>query len=89
MSVACRFPAPGPVTAAPWAAAPLVQIGLLDEQAGRLSEARASLLAAQEREPTNWRIPLILSRVEAQRGDPKGALAAYRESLRLRPARKR
>ncbi len=75
--------------AAPWAAAPLVQIGLLDEQAGRLSKARASLLAAQEREPTNWRIPLILSRVEAQRGDPKSALAAYRESLRLRPVRKR
>ena len=73
--------------AAPWAATPYLQMGLLDEQSGRLGEARSQLLAAQQREPTNWRIPLILSRVEAELGNPRTALAAYRDSLRLRPAR--
>jgi hypothetical protein len=70
---------------APWAAEPHLQIALVEERTGRLDAARAELLAAQEREPTNWRIPFLLSRVEAARGDVGSALRAYRRARTLRP----
>ena len=71
--------------AGPWAASPHLQLALIDEQAGDLEGARAQLRAAGRREPTNWRVPFILSRVEAARGDAAAALKAYREARALRP----
>jgi hypothetical protein len=58
---------------------------MLSDRAGRLDAARAELLAAQAREPTNWRIPFLLSRVETARGDVGSALRAYRRARTLRP----
>ena len=73
------------VEVAPWAASPLVQRALLAEQAGDLAAAAADLAFAVEREPTNWRIPLILARVEARRGRTAQSLRWFRRARSLAP----
>ena len=73
------------IAAEPWAAAPYVQRGLVEERQGRLRAARVDLLRAVAREPTNWRHPLLLARIEAELGDPRAALAAYERARRLHP----
>lgn len=72
-------------SAQPWAASPYVQQGLLAEAAGDLTLAHVDLNLAQQREPTNWRIPLLLARVEAERGRPRLALRQYVRARYLRP----
>ncbi len=69
----------------PWGASPHVQLGLLAEQRGDLALAEAQVRRAIELEPTNWRHPLLLARVLAERGDARGALAAFERARRLRP----
>lgn len=68
-----------------WAATPYVQRALLAELAGDLEAAERDVRRAIEREPTNWRHPLLLARVLAERGRPSQALAAYRRGKALRP----
>jgi cytochrome c-type biogenesis protein CcmH/NrfG len=38
-----------------------------------------------KREPTNYRHPLLLARIEAQRGRVRAALVAFRSARRLAP----
>jgi tetratricopeptide (TPR) repeat protein len=73
------------IASAPWAATPFVQRALILERADRLPRARADLLRAREREPTNYRHPLLLSRVEAELGRPAAAVTAYRAARALAP----
>jgi O-Antigen ligase len=73
------------VASAPWAATPYIHRGLLLERAGRLADARADILRAIQREPTNYRHPLLLARIEAQRGRVRAALVAFRSARRLAP----
>ncbi|MEA2133413.1 MAG: hypothetical protein QOC68_1322, partial [Solirubrobacteraceae bacterium] len=73
------------VASAPWAATPYVHRGLLLERSGRLVDARADILRAMKREPTNYRHPLLLARIEAQRGRVRAALVAFRSARRLAP----
>ena len=73
------------VASSPWAATPFVQRALILELAGKLPAARADLLRAREREPTNYRHPLLLARVEAELGRPAAAVAAYRAARALAP----
>lgn len=77
--------ADGAVRAQPWAASPRVQRALVAERTGDLRGARRDLRAAETRSPQDWRIPLLLARVEARRGDSRAALAAYRRARDLRP----
>jgi hypothetical protein len=72
------------VDAAPWASSPYAQRGLVAESRGQLGRALRDLERARDREPTNWRHPLLIARVEAQRGRTRDALAAFREAKRLR-----
>ena len=58
------------------AAAPRLQQALLLESAGELPAA-AGAAAATEREMTNWRLWLVRSRIEAQRGNADAAIAYY------------
>jgi tetratricopeptide (TPR) repeat protein len=73
------------VEAWPWAASPYVQRALVSEAAGDLDAARVDLDRAIAREPVNWRPPLLLARIEARRGRPRAALAAFRRARELRP----
>lgn len=69
----------------PEAAAPHLQEALLLEAEGDFPEAQEEARKATERESTNWRTWLILSRIDAQRGEAEAALAAYRKARSLNP----
>jgi O-antigen ligase len=73
------------IASEPWAASPYAQRALVEESQGRLGAARADLLRAERREPTNYQHPLVLARVEAAFGNADQALAAYRRAKALRP----
>jgi O-antigen ligase len=69
----------------PGAATPRIQEALLLESEGEYAAAAAAALAATEREPTNWRTWLLLSRIEAQQGQPRAAIRDYRRARALNP----
>jgi O-Antigen ligase len=69
----------------PGAATPRLQQALVLELQGNLPAAAEAATEATERESTNWRTWLVLSRVEAERGNAGAALAAYREAKSLNP----
>lgn len=69
----------------PGAATPRIQEALLLESEGEYAAAAAAAVAATEREPTNWRTWLLLSRIEAQRGRPGAAISDYRRARALNP----
>jgi tetratricopeptide (TPR) repeat protein len=73
------------IAAEPWAATPYVQRALIEEREGKLRAARVDLQRAVAREPTNWRHPLALARVEAELGDARAALRYYERARRLHP----
>lgn len=69
----------------PAAATPRLQQALVLELQGRLPAAAAAATEATERESTNWRTWLVLSRIEAERGNADAALDAYRRARSLNP----
>ena len=74
------------ISAEPWASTPFVQRALVEERMNRLHAAQIDLDRAIRREPTNYRQPLLLARVDAEAGDVKAALVAYKRAKALRPA---
>jgi O-antigen ligase/polysaccharide polymerase Wzy-like membrane protein len=71
--------------AQPGAATPRLQQALVLEAQGNLAPAVAAARAAARREPTNWRIWLVLSRIEAERGLAAASLRDYRKARSLNP----
>lgn len=71
--------------AEPGAASPRLQQALVLEAAGELSAASEAARGATERESTNWRNWLVLSRIEAARGRAVASVAAYRRARSLNP----
>ncbi len=71
--------------AQPDAASPRLQEALVLEAQGDLAAAVVAARAATERESTNWRTWLILSRIEAELGDAPAAVRSYREARSLNP----
>ena len=71
--------------AQPAAASPRLQQALVLELQGSLASAAAAAGAATERESTNWRTWLVLSRIEAERGRAAAAVRAYRRARSLNP----
>ncbi|GIK78862.1 MAG: hypothetical protein EDQ89_00805 [Acidobacteria bacterium] len=69
----------------PYAASPYLQQALVFELGGDYDEAAQAATRATEEEPTNWRNWFVLSRIEAERGDPKAAVAAFGEARSLNP----
>ena len=55
------------------------------ERPGKLDEAADAAREATQKESTNWRTFFILSRAEAERGNAKASLAAYRRAKQLNP----
>jgi hypothetical protein len=71
--------------AQPDAASPRIQEALLLEGTGDLPAATAAARAATERERTNWRNWLVLSRLEAKQGHAQAAVRAFAEAKSLNP----
>jgi len=71
--------------AEPGAASPRLQQALVLEAAGELPAASEAASAAAERESTNWRNWLVLSRIEAERGRAAASVTAYRRARSLNP----
>lgn len=71
--------------AQPSAATPRLQQALVLEAAGELPAASTAARSATEKESTDWRTWLVLSRIEAERGRAVAAVAAYREARSLNP----
>jgi len=71
--------------AEPWAAGPRLQQALVLESEGDLAAALAAAHGAAERESTNWRNFLVLSRIEAERGEAFAAVRDYRRARSLNP----
>lgn len=69
----------------PGAAGPRLQQALVLEQLGDLDAAAGAARAASEREETNWRIWLVLSRLEARRGNAAAAVLAFDRAKALNP----
>lgn len=69
----------------PGAASPRLQEALVLELGGNLKGAAAAARQAIEREPTNWRHWVILSRIEAERGQVDESIDAYRKARSLNP----
>jgi hypothetical protein len=67
----------------PFASSPLLQRALVLELRGDLSAAVAAAQAAERKEPTNWRPPFVLARIEAERGNVDAGLAALRRARAL------
>lgn len=82
---AARRHADSAIEAQPWAASPFVQRALVDERAGAYTAAVAELEDAAQRGDRDWRTYVLLARVEAKRGNPAGAIAAFRRARELRP----
>jgi hypothetical protein len=69
----------------PFAAGPPLQRALVLELAGRYADGAAAAAAATRSAPTDWRNWLVLSRLDAERGAPGPALAAFRRARALNP----
>ena len=69
----------------PGAASAQIQLAEVLELQGRVPEALAAARAATADEPSNWSGWLIVSRLQAEAGDPTASLAAYRRSRSLNP----
>ena len=69
----------------PYAAGPRLQEALLLEQSGDLRGAGRAIARATADEPTNWRLWLIRSRIDARLGRASLAVADYRRANRLYP----
>jgi tetratricopeptide (TPR) repeat protein len=69
----------------PDAAAPRLQQALVLETEGDLAAAAAAARAATERESTNWQLWMVLSRIEAQRGNAEAAIRFYDKARSLNP----
>ena len=67
----------------PFASSPLLQRALVLELRGDLPGAASAARAAERKEPTNWRPPFVLARIETERGDVSAGLAALRRARAL------
>lgn len=71
--------------AQPYAATPRLQQALVLEREGRLADALDAARSAVSKERTNWRVWLIVSRLEARSGNAGAAVEAFREARSLNP----
>lgn len=69
----------------PDAAGPRLQEALVLETEGELPAAAEAAREATDRESTNWRLWMVLSRIEAQLGHADAAIRYYEEARSLNP----
>jgi hypothetical protein len=73
------------VSVQPYSASASLQEALVLELQGDLNGAAAAATDATSDEPTDWRTWLMLSRIEAERGDARASAADYRRARSLNP----
>jgi hypothetical protein len=71
--------------AQPYTAEPRLQEALVLELMRDFGAAEVAAREATERERTNWRSWLVLSRIAAENGEPAASVAAYRRARSLNP----
>lgn len=69
----------------PWAATPYLQLALVEEQVGELDSARAHIGEAIDRDPRDWRLWLIASRIETKTGEVPAARRSLARARELNP----
>jgi hypothetical protein len=69
----------------PYAATPRLQEALVYEQAHDFAAAQTAVVSASAREPLNWRIWLVRSRIEAENGRAAQAVRDYKHAHVLDP----
>jgi O-Antigen ligase len=72
-------------TVTPWSSEPFIQLALLEQDSGNLDQALRRLKEAESRDSDDWRLALIESSLQAQRGDRTAASAAFDRSQTLSP----
>ncbi len=72
------------IRAESWSATAYGQRALALLKLGELGQAQAAIDLAEQKEPTNWRWPLITLQIAIADGDPIGAVEARRRALKLR-----
>ena len=69
----------------PGAASPEIQLALVLELQGDVPDALSAARGAARDEPANWSTWLIVSRLEAEAGQPAASLLSYKRSRALNP----
>jgi hypothetical protein len=72
-------------TVTPWSAEPYLQLALLKEQQGDYEGALSELRQAESRDSEDWRLPLIESRLQVERGKRGASLLALKRANELSP----
>ena len=73
------------IDAEPWSATAHSQLAIAARAGGDLRVAGDEAAKAAEREPTNWRWPLLRAVIQAQAGHRKAAVATFKEGRSLAP----
>lgn len=69
----------------PSASSPRLQAALIEEQQGALAAAEKDAAAAAAASPTDWRLWVVLARIQSQRGHRRAALASFGRARALNP----
>jgi O-Antigen ligase/Tetratricopeptide repeat len=69
----------------PWAASPYLQLALVHETVGDFPRAREAIREAIDRDPRDWRLWLVASRVATKAGDIEAARRNLERAAELNP----
>jgi tetratricopeptide (TPR) repeat protein len=69
----------------PWAAAPRLQLALVEELAGNLRAANREISQAIDRAPDNWQLWFVRTRLDVKSGKIEGARSALERARELNP----
>ncbi len=69
----------------PWASSPALQLALVTEQEGKLTQASAWIREAIKHDKTNWSLWLTSTRIDVKRGEVVAAKRSLRRAIALNP----
>jgi hypothetical protein len=69
----------------PWAASPYLQLALVTEKEGKFEQAHNWINSAIKRDPSDWHLWLVASRLDIELGDSKGAQQSLEQAKSLNP----
>ena len=72
-------------TVTPWSADPYLQLALLREKQGDYEGALSELRQAESRDSEDWRLALIESRLQGERGKGEASVLALKRATELSP----